>query len=100
MDPTPLNHTYILLIPKVKSPKSPKDFRPISLYNVVFRVITKVIANHLKIVLELVISLNQSTFVPNMLIMDNAMVTFEIFHFQKKKKRKEKRQKRVGSFET
>lgn len=36
-----LNHTHIVLIPKVKKPKSPKDLRPISLSNVVARISLK-----------------------------------------------------------
>ena len=43
-----LNHTYICLIPKVKKPKHAKEFRPISLYNVLFKIITKTIASRLK----------------------------------------------------
>lgn len=89
-DPTTLNHTFVVLIPKVKIPETPKDFRPISLCNVIFRVITKVIANRVKQILEEVISKNQSSFIPNRLITDNAMVAFEIFHWLKKKKKRKK----------
>lgn len=35
-NPISLNHTHVILIPKVKNPETPKDFRPISLCNVVF----------------------------------------------------------------
>lgn len=55
-DPSSINHTHVVLIPKVKTPVSPKDFRPISLCNVVFHVITKTMANRLKLVLSNVIS--------------------------------------------
>lgn len=44
-DVTQLNHTYIVLIPKVKNPKKMSEFRPISLFNVIYRVILKIIAN-------------------------------------------------------
>lgn len=45
--PSPLNHTYIALIPKKKTPETPADFRPISLCNVSLKIITKAIANRL-----------------------------------------------------
>lgn len=86
-DPTALNHTNIVLIPKVKKPNTPKDFRPISLCNVVFRIITKTIANLMKYILPDVISETQSAFIPGRNITDNAMAAFEIFHSMKQKKR-------------
>lgn len=51
--PEDMNKTYIALIPKCKSPSSPKDFRPISLCNVVMKIVTKTIANRLKAILLL-----------------------------------------------
>lgn len=85
-DPTSLNHTHIVLIPKVKHPKTTKDYRPISLYNVIFRIITETIANHLKLILPEVISMSQSAFIPGHLITNNCMVAFENFPSMKKKK--------------
>lgn len=85
-DPTSLNLTYIVLIPKTKNPKNAKDFRPISLCNVIMHVISSVIANRLKGILDQVISPNQSAFIPNKLITDNAMIAFEVFHHMRKKK--------------
>lgn len=90
-DPTYLNYTHIVLIPKVKTPLSPKDFRPISLCNVIFRILTKTIANRLKEILSEVISESQRAFIQGRMITDNAMCAFEIFHSMKNKKNGKKR---------
>lgn len=45
------NSTFIALIPKKDSPSSFEDFRSNSLSNVVYKVITKIIANRIKSIL-------------------------------------------------
>ena len=37
--PPHINHTFISPIPKIKNPEKAKDFRPISLFNVVYKII-------------------------------------------------------------
>lgn len=73
----PLNHTFIALISKVNKPKKVTEFRPISLCNVIYRIIAKTMANRLKQILNDIISPTQSAFVPGRLIMDNLVIGYE-----------------------
>lgn len=89
-DPSCLNDTFICLIPKKKKSDLPKDFRPISLCNVVYKLLSKTIVNRLKHALPSIINETQSAFVPGRLISDNALLAFETFHFFKLNKAKKR----------
>ncbi|CAJ2659660.1 unnamed protein product [Trifolium pratense] len=85
--PSSLNETNICLIPKCESPITMKDFRPISLCNVLYKMVSKVLANRLKLVIEKCISEEQSAFVEGRSIIDNALIAIEIIHALKRRTR-------------
>jgi hypothetical protein len=78
--PEGVNDTVIVLIPKNNDPEALKDFRPISLCNVIFKVVSKCLVNRLRPLLQDIISPTQSAFIPERLITDNALMAFESIH--------------------
>jgi hypothetical protein len=75
-----LNLKNIALIPKVKNPTCVIDFRPISLSNIMYKLISKVLANRLKGILPYIISPIQSAFILGRMITNNVLAAYEMFH--------------------
>lgn len=85
--PSGLNATNIVLIPKKKCLTRMVELRSISLCNVLAKIITKVMANRMKGMLHMVVSENQSSFISGRLISDNVLISYEVMHYLKRKKR-------------
>jgi hypothetical protein len=58
--PADWNETIIVMIPKVNNPEEVSQFRPISLCNVVYKIISKMLAARLKVILPDIISPTKS----------------------------------------
>lgn len=86
--PLGLNNAFLVLIPKVDVPQGAKQFRPIGLCNIVYKLVTKVIVNRLKPVLPTLISPTECSFVPNRQITDNVIIVQEMLHTMRNKKGK------------
>ncbi|XP_058775981.1 uncharacterized protein LOC131650282 [Vicia villosa] len=61
-----------------------KDLRQISLCNVAYKIVSKLLANRLKKCLDKCIGEEQSDFVEGRSILDNSMIAFEVIHVFKK----------------
>lgn len=77
----------IALIPKKEKPESWDEFHPISICNTFYKILAKVVANHLKKILPFIISDKQTGFVPGRSILDGVIIAQEAIHsIQKTKK--------------
>jgi len=73
-----INSTFIARIPKVDNPQSLNDFRPISLVGSLYKILAKVLANRLRLIIGSVISDTQTNFIKGHQILDGILVANEV----------------------
>ena len=80
-----LNTSFIVLIPKCSSPSGLNDYRPICLVGCIYKLVSKVLANRLRVVIKDMIGPNQFAFVIDRYILDCSLVANEVIDEIKKK---------------
>lgn len=81
-----LTDTNIVLVPNKQKSKFMTDMRPpISLCNITYKIVSKMIANKLKEVVGKIISEMQSALILRCMISDNIMISYEVMHYVKRK---------------
>jgi len=75
-----VNATFIALVPKVDQPSTPDKYRLIALCNIIYKIVSKIIASRLNLLLPLIISPKQSRYVEGRQITDGIILTHEIIH--------------------
>jgi hypothetical protein len=75
-----LNHGVISLIPKVPDANVVQKFRPICLLNVSYKILTKILANRLRLIIHKVISDTQIDFIKDRFIMEGIVNLHETIH--------------------
>lgn len=75
------NETHVRLIPKIKSPKTVMDYRPIALCSTHYKIIAKIMCKRLRPILSSLVSPHQSAFVAGRSISDNVLITHEILYY-------------------
>ncbi|XP_019162696.1 PREDICTED: uncharacterized protein LOC109159124 [Ipomoea nil] len=83
--PTSLLRAFITLIPKKDVPETASDFRPITLLNVNFKVVSKVLVNRMRPIMCRLIGPHQNSFLPGRSTLDNVILTQEVIHTMNKK---------------
>lgn len=76
--PKGVNSTILDLIPKKLDLMEMKDYRPIACCNVMYKVVSKILANRLKKLLPRIITESQSAFVQGRLLMENVLLALEL----------------------
>lgn len=86
--PYSINKTFLVLIPKTKHPFNFNHYRPISLCNFAYNIISKILIERMKKLMGMIVSPNQEAFVEGHSIAENMIIAQEIVHKIKKHKNK------------
>lgn len=76
--PKGVNSTILALVPKKTDSLVMRDFRPIACCNVLYKVVSKIVANRLKEILPRLVLENQSAFIKGRLLMENVLLASEL----------------------
>ncbi|GMI75562.1 hypothetical protein HRI_001225500 [Hibiscus trionum] len=76
-----LNHSFIVLIPKVQNPVSIEEYRPISLVDSVYKLLAKVLSRRLSGCLDEIIGETQLAFCPGRQLLDCSLIANEVVDF-------------------
>lgn len=80
------NDTLVTLIPKLKDPMLMKEFRPISLCNVCYKIVSRSMTNRLRPIISKLIEKSQIAFILGRLIINNINVGFEVLQWLRNRK--------------
>lgn len=79
-----INNSFIMIIPKKSNPTLLNEFKPISLVGIIYKIITKMLANRLRVVIGEVIGINQFAFTKGRQILDCSFTANEVIDLLKK----------------
>ncbi|KAI0522506.1 hypothetical protein KFK09_004885 [Dendrobium nobile] len=79
--------TALALIPKSKHASSFADFRPIALCNVIYKIVSKILASRLKPIMPLIVKETQSGFINGRISTDNIILAQELLSFANTRKK-------------
>uniref|UniRef100_A0A803NJD4 Reverse transcriptase domain-containing protein n=1 Tax=Cannabis sativa TaxID=3483 RepID=A0A803NJD4_CANSA len=83
-----VNETFISLVPKTANAATFDHFRPISLCNFGYKIISRILTDRLKGCMDQLVSPFQSTFIPGRWIAESSIVAQEVLHSMKSKRGK------------
>lgn len=83
-----ISRSNLILVPKTENSTKVTHFRPISVCNLIYKLISKIIATRMKPFISLLISPSQCAFIPGREISENVILFKEVLHSFKQKKYK------------
>lgn len=78
--PVAWGRTYLVFIPKKTDSTKVEHFRPIALCSVIYKILSKVLVNRIKLLLNELVDHTQSAFVPDRNIDNNILISNELAH--------------------